>query len=230
MSTPRHTEAERPISEKTPAGVPKASKYASTEEKVGVGIGAIAGGAVGAMAGPIGMAVGASLGAVVGEVAGEALHQGAVAKAKHEHDLDEAGPAPPRGVTAPESDASFLRADHELLETLAEDILQTVTEGDREDISEAVSLLQTTLFAHLEGEERELLPRYASEAPEDAALILKDHAAIRKQLAELDLQTDLHLVRAEAMRAFLVALRAHAARENAGLYRWAARSLDPMET
>lgn len=131
------------------------------------------------------------------------------------------------GVGHPASEAACLRADHERLEELAESIIRTIVEGDREDVSSAVSALQASVGAHLDGEERELIPRYAEHDAAGAALLSKDHAAIRNALAELDVATDLHLVRADSMRAFLASLRAHAARENLGLYRWLASTLEP---
>ena len=121
----------------------------------------------------------------------------------------------------------FLREDHDLLATLAENILKQVAEGDRDDCARAISTLQKRLAEHLDTEERELIPSYAKHDPKDAARILDEHAAIRRTLANLDVETDLHLVRAEALRSFLVAIRAHAARENSGLYRFAVTATDP---
>jgi len=117
--------------------------------------------------------------------------------------------------------ASSLHADHEALEAFANEILATIVEGDRKRMPQAISALQAAVAAHLADEERELLPGYAKHDPHDAARIMEDHAGIRKALAELDLETDLHLLRAEAMRALLTALQAHAGREEAGMYRWA---------
>jgi hemerythrin-like domain-containing protein len=121
----------------------------------------------------------------------------------------------------------FLREDHDMLSTLAENILKQVTEGDREDCARAISTLQQRLAEHLDTEERELIPSYAKYDPKDAARILDEHATIRRTLANLDVESDLHLVRAEALRSFLVAIRAHAARENSGLYRFARSTPDP---
>ena len=127
-------------------------------------------------------------------------------------------------ATRPAILVTSFRADHEVLSTLASDILAGIVEGDPKRMPEAISVLQAAVAAHLDDEERELLPRYALFAPEDAARILQEHAGIRKVLAELDLETDLHLVRADAMAAFLAALQAHAAREDAGMYLWASQS------
>ena len=117
--------------------------------------------------------------------------------------------------------SKFLREDHDALEELAGKIIQMVEEGDREDVSNAVTAMEASILTHLEGEERELIPRYARENPVEAAAILREHALIRKNLTELDVSTDLHLLRATALRSLLESLRLHAKRENAGMYRWA---------
>lgn len=122
--------------------------------------------------------------------------------------------------------AASLRADHEALDEVAERVLAIIAEGDREDVGAAITELQVRITAHLDGEERDLLPEYARHDPQDAATLLAEHAAIRETLAELDIESDLHLVRLEAMREILRKLRAHAQRENDGLYRWAAHHED----
>jgi hypothetical protein len=76
----------------------------------------------------------------------------------------------------------------------------------------------------MEGEERELIPRYAEEHPEEAAALLAEHANFRRLFAELGVAGDLHLVRLERVRELADALKKHAKRENDGLYRWAASS------
>ncbi|MEA2747684.1 MAG: hypothetical protein QOI41_1827 [Myxococcales bacterium] len=116
--------------------------------------------------------------------------------------------------------AKSLRADHADLDRLAERVIAAVVAGDRADAAAAIGLLQCTVVAHLDEEERELIGVYERHAPEDAAAIRADHAAIRKALAELDVTTDLHLLRADAIKDLLAKLRAHAAREDRGMYRW----------
>ncbi len=123
----------------------------------------------------------------------------------------------------------FLREDHDLMASLAESILKQITEGDREDIGRAITSLQLQLAEHLDMEERELLPGYARLHPADAQRILAEHHGFRKALADLDMATDLHLVRADALRAFLGTLRAHAVHENAGLYLWAVTASEAAE-
>ena len=53
-----------------------------------------------------------------------------------------------------------------------------------------------------------------------------EHARIRQLLGELGVGVDLHLVRLELAREFIDFLRAHARREEALLYRWAASDLN----
>ncbi len=204
------------------------NERSSTEENLGFALGVLAGGATGAIAGPIGMAVGASIGSVIGEAAGEALHAEAVERAAHTRSLDDTigitsgtiGAGKLEGFVEPAEAVDLLRADHDQLASFAERALALIDEGAHDEVAAAVGALQSAVVAHLDGEERYLLPAYAAEAPADAARLLKEHAAMRKTLADLDVQTDLHLVRTAAVRAFLDELRAHAVRENAGLYRW----------
>lgn len=139
------------------------------------------------------------------------------------HDSTAGLAAPPHGPDLePAKAATFLRADHDELAQLAARVVAELAEGDRDDVRAIILELEERVLAHLDGEERDLLPAYADHAPEDAQVILREHAAVRKALAEMEIGTDLHLVRADAVGAFLDLLRAHAERENRGLYRWAA--------
>jgi hypothetical protein len=116
--------------------------------------------------------------------------------------------------------AKSLRADHDDLERLAEVVIAGLAAGDRAEAAAAIGLLQSSVVTHLDGEERELIGVYARHSPDGAAAIREDHAAIRKALADLDVTTDLHLLRVDAIRDLLQKLRAQAAREDRGMYRW----------
>lgn len=123
----------------------------------------------------------------------------------------------PRAEVGP---AAALRADHDELEKRAANVLESIEAGSRSEISEAIAVMRASILAHLDGEERELLPGYLLHAPADAYRIIDEHVAIRKALDELDIATDLHFLRANVVKQLLERLRAHAARENAGLYRF----------
>lgn len=120
--------------------------------------------------------------------------------------------------------AAALRADHDELEKRAANILESIEAGGRSEIAEAMTVMRSSILAHLDGEERDLIPRYVLHAPDDAYRIMEEHAAIRKTLDELDVATDLHFLRADVLKELLAKLRAHAARENDGLYRFAMTS------
>jgi len=212
-----------------PAGVPSPDTAAPIEEEVGAALGVVAGAAVGAVAGPVGMIVGASLGSVIGEAAAHTLKEESARQSLHDRELDEtigvtSGPVGAgriEGFTVPARPALFLRADHDDLEALTKKALAQLAEGeDPADVGATISELQQRVLAHLDEEEKNLLPEYAEHAPEDAAALLREHAAFREALAQLDVAADLHLVRVNAVRALLDKLRAHAERENEGLYRW----------
>ena len=198
--------------------------------EVGGGLGIIAGAAAGLVTGPIGMIVGASAGAVAGEAVGSALQRRAETRSKHDRELDDAISLS-TGTSDVDAEldfpepvrmAAFLRGDHDALAALAEGVAKALAEGDVEDVGATIGVMQTRVLEHLDGEERSLLDGYARYAPEDAQELLHEHEKIREALAEFDVGVDLHLLRADAVKAFLVRLQAHAARENAGLYCWAA--------
>lgn len=117
--------------------------------------------------------------------------------------------------------AAALRADHDELEKRAAEIIDSIVEGGRSEISDAIAAMRAGILAHLDGEEREIIPAYELHAPDDARSIREEHVAIRKTLDELDIATDLHFLRANVVRDLLAKLRAHAARESTGLYPFA---------
>jgi hemerythrin-like domain-containing protein len=80
---------------------------------------------------------------------------------------------------------------------------------------------ERAITEHLEAEEHLILPAYALDAPDDAQALRSDHDTIRLALTRVGIEVELHLVRAHTVEALVDALRAHAAREDAGMYPWA---------
>ena len=195
-----------------------------------VGAGAVIGAAAGAIAGPAGAVVGAGIGAAAAVLVHEAHASNRAIESARERDLDAAlgvsggslGAEPPVGFVTPPGPAPYLRSDHDEMETLAERALATIADGDSNEVRALLALVDTKLTEHMDAEERELLPRYAEANAEDAAQLMADHAEFRKILLELGVEGDLHTIRLERVRELASALRAHAKRENDGLYRWAA--------
>lgn len=91
------------------------------------------------------------------------------------------------------------------------------------------SALDERLRAHMDLEERELLPRLASAHPDEAAAIRHEHDELRRRLLALGVGVDLHTTRAEAVDEFLDLMRRHARREDALFYRWADETLGARE-
>jgi len=111
-------------------------------------------------------------------------------------------------------------ADHDRLESLLDGLLAAFEADDREDAAALWTELDTGLQAHMDAEETHMIPLLREVAPDDAALLLEEHASIRRRLLELSLALDLHLVRLQMARDFIDALRTHARDEDRLLYRW----------
>ncbi|MFT3776522.1 MAG: hemerythrin domain-containing protein [Minicystis sp.] len=125
----------------------------------------------------------------------------------------------------PQSLGEALRADHRRLEILFDELENLVHVGDTIRADEAWSRFERGLVAHLDAEEDEMLPILDLEDAEEAARVRREHQRIRKLLAELGIQLEIHILREDTVRAFLDFLRTHAAREEETLYRWADRAL-----
>ena len=82
------------------------------------------------------------------------------------------------------------------------------------------------LHAHMEAEERFVLPAFACVHRTEALELLRDHSLIREQLLELGVAVDLHAIRFDRSLEFIETLQAHAGREENLLYRWADEWLD----
>jgi hemerythrin len=119
-----------------------------------------------------------------------------------------------------------LLAEHRSLDGLLEELLNHTHVGDTAAMDATWSKLDRSLSAHLETEERWMLPIFERGAPEEAAAVWADHEKIRALLAEIGVGIELHVVREETIEALARFLRAHAAREEASLYRWAKEGME----
>ena len=122
-----------------------------------------------------------------------------------------------------------LTQDHERLERLFVDLLAAFNADARDDTARLWSEFDTGLCWHMALEERSLLPAFRETESEEANALLLEHEQIRSRLSELGIGLDLHLTRADVMAVFLHLLRTHARREDALLYRWAARKTPHLE-
>ncbi|HVZ72889.1 MAG TPA: hemerythrin domain-containing protein [Polyangia bacterium] len=119
-----------------------------------------------------------------------------------------------------------LARHHEDLDRRIERVLTSAASGDAHDLRQEWSGFERELLNHFDVEEREIIPSFMRENPEEAAALAQEHVALRRDLLALGIGADLHTLRAEAVRAFVTDLRAHAAREERVLYAWAREHLD----
>lgn len=115
--------------------------------------------------------------------------------------------------------------DHERLDQLFGDLRSAFDADAREDAARLWGELDRGLSAHMEFEERHVLPAFRAVDSAEVDGLLREHDLIRRRLTELGIGVDLHVVRAEIVADFIALLRAHAQREDALLYRWAEREL-----
>jgi hemerythrin-like domain-containing protein len=118
-------------------------------------------------------------------------------------------------------DKDLLARHHEELDRRIAVLLRKADGGDDHELWEEWSRFERELLRHLALEERELIPRFRREHAEEAAALVQDHSALRRDLLALGIRADLHFLRAEAVRSFVADLRAHAVREDQVLYPWA---------
>jgi hypothetical protein len=127
--------------------------------------------------------------------------------------------------TQPAAPPAYVRdqllADHHRLEGLFKQLLAAFAANDRERIQPLWEKFDALLIAHLETEEKFLIPELARSNEPAASPLYAEHKHIRVRLMELGAGIDLHIVRFEAAHAFIDELRAHARHEDEVLYRWA---------
>ena len=123
-------------------------------------------------------------------------------------------------------DHDILFRHHAELDERVAVLLATADGGDCHDLADAWGPFERELMRHFELEERELFQPFRLEHPEEVAVLRQEHDALRRDLLALGVRADLHCLRAEAVRAFIVDLRAHVAREEQTLYRWASTNVD----
>ena len=123
-----------------------------------------------------------------------------------------------------------MMADHAGIATLFDDVVAAFRSGDRDEAAAMFAQFEQRLEAHLALEDQLLLPPLRAAHPDEVAALAEDHRKIRARLAELGVGVDLHFTRASWVAAFVDSLRAHAQREDALLYRWAAEPTAKIDT
>jgi len=107
---------------------------------------------------------------------------------------------------------------HEALESLTNDLRNAAEGADRATVARVSEALDRQLRAHFDAEEAHLFPPLETPLPREVAQARSDHERLRRMLADLVVDADIHAVRAPQIDAFLAALEAHAGWEDATLY------------
>jgi hemerythrin superfamily protein len=104
--------------------------------------------------------------------------------------------------------------------------MTAVTADDRTEMLALWPQIESKLLAHLEAEERFVLPAFARTDRKEALELMREHGKIRELLLELGVSIELHYARMAPFQLFIAMLREHAQREETLMYRWASTMLD----
>jgi iron-sulfur cluster repair protein YtfE (RIC family) len=110
---------------------------------------------------------------------------------------------------------------HERIERLLGELRHEAYGEDPRALCAAWARLDRELQAHLCDEESYILPEFARAHPDDARAILADHAELRRLVAAIGVDVELHAVRAPTIEELAERLQQHARREDAVMYPWA---------
>jgi len=108
--------------------------------------------------------------------------------------------------------------DHETLDALLVQLSEEAEDSDRPALQATWNDFETRLVAHLNAEERYLLPLIEADNPREVAQTRREHGEIRDLIAELGLAIELHTARKPDICRLVDLLRAHAKHEEAALY------------
>lgn len=108
--------------------------------------------------------------------------------------------------------------DHETLDALLAQLAEEAQDSDRPALQATWNEFESRLIAHINAEERYLLPLIEVDNPAEVAQTRREHIEIRDLIAELGLAIELHTAREPDIRRLVELLRAHAKHEEAALY------------
>ena len=122
------------------------------------------------------------------------------------------------GRREPKNPRIVLEEDHRRIYALLDHLVACVRSDDRDAEVEGWTRTEMALLQHMNVEEMFVLPALMPGHVKEVEALLRDHAALRRELGVIGLALDLHSVRAEAIEAFCARLREHAEREESLAY------------
>src|SRR3954465_3958665 len=103
-----------------------------------------------------------------------------------------------------------LHDEHALLDKVFSNLVANASCDDRAGLRAAWETFERDLTAHMDIEERQLLPGFKRYSPNEARGLLEEHGRIRAALTEMGVDLDLHCLRADRVNALIQLIRAHA--------------------
>jgi hemerythrin-like domain-containing protein len=125
----------------------------------------------------------------------------------------------------PKNPRVLLQEDHRQIELLLERLVATMRADDRETEAKAWDRAEKAILRHLDAEEMFVFPTLVDGHAKEVEALLREHAALRRQLGAIGLTIDLHTARAAAIEEFCATLRKHAEREESLVYTEAEKRL-----
>ncbi len=119
----------------------------------------------------------------------------------------------------------FMTESHQHLDQLFHRVLDALQAGAPE-ARELWTEIDHGLLAHMEAEERFVIPAFARIDRDKAIALIREHGLIRELLLELGIAVDLHCIRFDRARELGEILRVHVQREQDLLYRWSDERLE----
>jgi hypothetical protein len=129
------------------------------------------------------------------------------------------------GPSVESSLCAYMRWSHRHLDDLHGRLLEAVS-VNAPGLRHLWTELERGLLAHMEAEERFVLPVFARAHAGEAVALLREHGRFREYLLEFGVEIDLHVIRFKRASEFIEALRSHARREDERLYPWTDKQLD----
>lgn len=108
--------------------------------------------------------------------------------------------------------------DHETLDALLAQLAAEAQDSNRPGLQATWNEFEARLIAHINAEERYLLPLIEADNPREVAQTRREHGEIRDLIAELGVTIELHTAREPDIRRLVDLLRAHAKHEEEALY------------
>ncbi len=125
----------------------------------------------------------------------------------------------------PKNPRVVLLEDHRRIDGLLERLLAATRADDRELCSKVWAKVEKTLLTHLDVEEMFVFPALTETHAAEVERLQREHATIRREIGEIGVALDLHVLRATTIEAFCASLKEHAAREDSLAYPQAERKL-----